>query len=296
VGYDIKADIWSFGITCIEMAESKPPYSNIHPMRAIFMIPSRPPPRLTEPDKWSKDFNDFLVKCLTKNPEQRPSAQDLLQHPFVQRANKLKHSQLQPLLDHQEQVINRIGREAALGIEAKEEEDSDEEDDESESGTVRALNKTGNKKNRNDSDDEVASGTVVITSNSGNNDDGDDGELYSTVVVQHDDRDGSSTVKKNDQKNDKDTYVPPFLDHIRKQEQQKQQQQKSQEKPSTLSKQQTIPPANPKFSNLSLDQLKKMVEDLDLQKEKEIAVIKEKYASNKKAIMAAIEERRKTIK
>jgi len=63
VGYDVRADIWSLGITVIEIAEGKPPYSNIHPMRAIFMIPSRPPPKFTDPDKWSKDMNDFLSKC-----------------------------------------------------------------------------------------------------------------------------------------------------------------------------------------------------------------------------------------
>jgi len=68
VGYDVKADIWSLGITCIEMAESKPPYSNIHPMRAIFMIPSRPPPQLTEKEKWSNDFNDFFGEVFDKKP------------------------------------------------------------------------------------------------------------------------------------------------------------------------------------------------------------------------------------
>ncbi|KAJ3013176.1 Serine/threonine-protein kinase 4 [Thoreauomyces humboldtii] len=83
VGYGTLADIWSLGITCIEMAEGRPPYHKIHPMRAIFMIPTKPPPKLESPDRWSDDFHDFIAKCLTKNPVQRPTAEALLSHPFV---------------------------------------------------------------------------------------------------------------------------------------------------------------------------------------------------------------------
>ena len=53
IGYDCVADIWSLGITSLEMAEGKAPYGEIHPMRAIFMIPTKPPPSFQEPDKWS---------------------------------------------------------------------------------------------------------------------------------------------------------------------------------------------------------------------------------------------------
>jgi serine/threonine protein kinase len=266
VGYDVKADIWSLGITCIEMAESKPPYSNIHPMRAIFMIPSRPPPRLSEPEKWSTEFNDFVAKCLTKNPDHRPSAKDMLDHPFIQKAKS--RTILQPLVDQQEQVISRIGRDAALGVEPKDdEEDSEEEDDDSEgAGTVRkgAISRVTA-----ESDDEVDSGTMVITDSDKNN--------YGTVVVSRsgddDDDDGSSTMKKSSGiKADK--YVPPFLDHIKKQQQ-----------PST-------PAGNPKFANMTLEQLKKMVEELEAQKEKELEGIREKYNTNKRSIIAAIDERK----
>ncbi|KNC96149.1 STE/STE20/MST protein kinase [Spizellomyces punctatus DAOM BR117] len=86
VGYGVLADIWSLGITCIEMAEGRPPYHKIHPMRAIFMIPTKPPPRLQNEDKWSKQFIDFIAQCLTKNPSARPSAEQLLQHPFITEA------------------------------------------------------------------------------------------------------------------------------------------------------------------------------------------------------------------
>lgn len=82
--YDGKADIWSLAITAIEMAVGEPPHSNVHPMRAIFMIPTSDPPTLPEPEKWSDEFNDFLKVCLQKNPAVRPSAEDLLRnHPFI---------------------------------------------------------------------------------------------------------------------------------------------------------------------------------------------------------------------
>ncbi|KAA0710499.1 Serine/threonine-protein kinase 3 [Triplophysa tibetana] len=83
IGYNCVADIWSLGITSIEMAEGKPPYADIHPMRAIFMIPTNPPPTFRKPELWSDEFTDFVKKCLVKNPEQRATATQLLQHPFI---------------------------------------------------------------------------------------------------------------------------------------------------------------------------------------------------------------------
>ncbi|KAE8599309.1 hypothetical protein XENTR_v10017136 [Xenopus tropicalis] len=79
IGYNCVADIWSLGITSIEMAEGKPPYADIHPMRAIFMIPTNPPPTFRKPELWSDEFTDFVKKCLVKNPEQRATATQLLQ-------------------------------------------------------------------------------------------------------------------------------------------------------------------------------------------------------------------------
>lgn len=83
IGYDCVADIWSLGITALEMAEGKPPYGDIHPMRAIFMIPQKPPPSFRDPDRWSTEFIDFVSLCLVKNPEERATAGDLLQHVFI---------------------------------------------------------------------------------------------------------------------------------------------------------------------------------------------------------------------
>lgn len=85
--YNGKADIWSLGITAIELAVGEPPHANVHPMRAIFLIPTSEPPSLPDPSKWSPEFNDFIKVCLAKNPEKRPTASYLLSnHPFITKA------------------------------------------------------------------------------------------------------------------------------------------------------------------------------------------------------------------
>ncbi|XP_027503571.1 STE20-like serine/threonine-protein kinase isoform X2 [Corapipo altera] len=81
--YDYKADIWSLGITLIEMAQIEPPHHELNPMRVLLKIAKSDPPMLAQPSKWSSDFKDFLKKCLEKNVDARWSATQLLQHPFV---------------------------------------------------------------------------------------------------------------------------------------------------------------------------------------------------------------------
>src|SRR3990167_3491164 len=77
--YNEKVDIWSIGITCIELAETMPPLSYINPMRALFQIPAREPPTLEKKEKWSAEFHDFIATCLEKNPKKRLGATELLQ-------------------------------------------------------------------------------------------------------------------------------------------------------------------------------------------------------------------------
>uniref|UniRef100_A0A671FGT2 non-specific serine/threonine protein kinase n=1 Tax=Rhinolophus ferrumequinum TaxID=59479 RepID=A0A671FGT2_RHIFE len=139
IGYNCVADIWSLGITSIEMAEGKPPYADIHPMRAIFMIPTNPPPTFRKPELWSDDFTDFVKKCLVKNPEQRATATQLLQdedeldsHTMVKtssesvgtmRATSTMSEGAQTMIEHNSTML-----ESDLGTMVINSEDEEEED------------------------------------------------------------------------------------------------------------------------------------------------------------------------
>jgi len=89
-GYDGRADVWSLGITCIEMAHGKPPFHSVRPIMAMVLIPNKPPPTLDADKGFSEEFNDFVTLCLKKNPSERPTASELLKHPFIKKATSLK--------------------------------------------------------------------------------------------------------------------------------------------------------------------------------------------------------------
>ncbi|ENN82278.1 hypothetical protein YQE_01346, partial [Dendroctonus ponderosae] len=102
--YDFKVDIWSMGITLIEFAQMEPPNHEMSPMRVLLKIQKSDPPRLEQPSKWSKDFNDFIAKSLIKDPQKRPNCEDLLRHPFVNRTLDVKPL-TELLLEYRAEVV-----------------------------------------------------------------------------------------------------------------------------------------------------------------------------------------------
>jgi len=84
--YDAKVDIWSLGIVQREMAEGEPPFAEFPPLKTLFLLTTQEIPPLHEQDKWTEEFIDFNQKCLSKDTSQRPTASELLQHPFLKKA------------------------------------------------------------------------------------------------------------------------------------------------------------------------------------------------------------------
>ncbi|KAE8590433.1 hypothetical protein XENTR_v10018065 [Xenopus tropicalis] len=119
--YDFKADVWSLGVTLIEMAQIEPPHHELNPMRVLLKIAKSEPPTLAQPSRWSPEFNDYLKKCLEKNVDARWTTTQLLQHPFVSVVNSNK-----PLRE-------LIAEAKAEVLEEVEDAKEDEEEDEGES-------------------------------------------------------------------------------------------------------------------------------------------------------------------
>ncbi|XP_022624114.1 mitogen-activated protein kinase kinase kinase kinase 4 isoform X7 [Seriola dumerili] len=134
--YDYRSDLWSCGITAIEMAEGAPPLCDMHPMRALFLIPRNPPPRLKS-KKWSKKFFSFIESCLVKNYTQRPPTEQLLKHPFIRDQPNERQVRIQ-LKDHIDRTKKKRGEkdETEYEYSGSEEEEEDPPEQEGEPSSI----------------------------------------------------------------------------------------------------------------------------------------------------------------
>ncbi|XP_022428057.1 TRAF2 and NCK-interacting protein kinase isoform X11 [Delphinapterus leucas] len=135
--YDFKSDLWSLGITAIEMAEGAPPLCDMHPMRALFLIPRNPAPRLKS-KKWSKKFQSFIESCLVKNHSQRPATEQLMKHPFIRDQPNERQVRIQ-LKDHIDRTKKKRGEKDEMEYEYSGSEEEEEENDSGEPSSILNL-------------------------------------------------------------------------------------------------------------------------------------------------------------
>jgi len=194
--YDSKADIWSLGITAIEMAAGKPPYHNEPGMNVLLKLPERDPPTLPADveDDFSDDFKDFIASCLVKNYNQRPSAAQLLQHQWVKKAKTLRVTQ-----NLVRQALPALEKERDL---QKKMEQQEEYDDTNQWGTEQ-YETNGDEYNGGS----MVYGTIVMDGDDqkggGHDDEEDDGgDMYGTMIMAnggHDDEEEEEDDYNNDQ-------------------------------------------------------------------------------------------------
>jgi serine/threonine kinase 4 len=249
--YNKKTDIWSLGITAIEMAEGEPPYSHIHPVRAMFVIQKNPARGLTEPHKWSNEFNDFVRKCLTIDPKQRPTSKELLIHSFIRRARG--PSLLSDLVASAMESLERY-----RSMQTNDDSYDSDEDEESDNKMNSVVYKgTSN----------YESGTMIeygtIIENSENN--------MNTIIVK-DEKPFTSTMKVLDEQN---TEEPEFMKYVREVEGIPDPQPSEKITVPEVSVKTEIPA---ELKGMSVEYIEKTLKRLTVDMEAEIEVIRSKYA------------------
>ncbi|ESO85274.1 hypothetical protein LOTGIDRAFT_130700, partial [Lottia gigantea] len=297
IGYDCVADIWSLGITALEMAEGKPPYGDIHPMRAIFMIPTKPPPSFRKPDKWSPEFIDFVSKCLIKNPEQRATAQELLKHEFIQQAETSR------ILQKMIKEANDIMKSKHLDHYSNGDDSGDEEEERDDGTMVKNNDHVDGTMKATETDTLKSStaGSVIIKSDSSTMN-----SEFGTMVINEDlEEEDDSTMKRSTA--GKEKYRPAYLDHFEKEEKER---AAKNEKPAGQSKDKASEPSKPItpphhfqrclydgdfefLRNMPFEDLEARLADLDPEMEREIEELHCRYQAKRQPILEAIDAKKK---
>jgi len=178
--YDAKADIWSLGITSIEMAKGRVPHCEKAPLQALFVIPKSPPPTLPPEEDWNDDFRDFIALCCTMEPEKRPTAAQLLKHKWIVSAKGLRVTQA--LVEKSLPIMEELRKQKVQAQMNQDEMEPDAtgsnptQEEEDNQGTfispqnaiVKSNGNHNNDYQNNDdnNDDEAKGGTMLVSANS----------------------------------------------------------------------------------------------------------------------------------
>ena len=207
--YDYKADIWSLGITCVELACGAPPLSNLPPLRAILMIGKGVEVKLTvdhddEGNKFSQDFQDFIKQCCTKEAKLRPKAEELMKHKwfddlrFDNNNNNGKHGKqsgkkvkrkVDAISNETQKIISKYIKEneekfdKEMNEAIKDEQKKSDNDANDDSGYVETKNRWKVEEDTDDDDDDYYGGTMIGTMVTGQDTDESDDYYGGTMLM-----------------------------------------------------------------------------------------------------------------
>ncbi|KAJ3436809.1 serine/threonine-protein kinase hippo [Anaeramoeba flamelloides] len=269
VGYDYKVDIWSLGITILELAEGQPPLSEIHPLRAIFLIPNNPSPTFQNQTKWSKNCLDFLSKCLQKDPNERWGAQELLKHPFIVNAKSTKKT-LAALIEKtkiSKQETNKWGNESSSTDNDSSYTSSEISSSTASSSTTSSSSSSNSSRSNSESNEDKSSSSEnsVIEPKSKSNSE-ESSKESGTVTTK---------VRSNSAKNEERST---FLDFV-----------KTEKNEQTIDKDQQLK----NYENLGLRQLDGLIKVLTTTWENEVKQINDKYEKQIDSIKKIAQKKRK---
>ncbi|XP_039591210.1 serine/threonine-protein kinase 4-like [Polypterus senegalus] len=282
IGYNCVADIWSLGITAIEMAEGKPPYADIHPMRAIFMIPTNPPPTFKNSEDWSENFREFVKQCLVKRPEERATATQLLQHPFIKNAKP--NSILRALINEAMEIKNKRQEEKQRELD---QDDDDTDEDETDSGTILRAG-TGDSGTIRAASTLSEGSLTMVERDSGLD------SLMGTMVINNEDGvdedEEAGTMKRKDET--MQPSKPSFLEYFEQKEKEVHANSFGNSNDSDISKATTEMDLE-MMKSWSVEELQKKLATLDPKMEQEIEEIRLRYQAKRQPILDAIEAKKR---
>ena len=207
--YDIKTDIWSLGITCVELAESQPPFADLKPMAVMNKISKQPPnvEDIINVEEYSENFVDFIRKCIVVDPNKRASAKELIEHEFIRKNAKGKKYIKDLITKFKEEIKDYMDKKSdeLKSLKKKDDNENNDNNDNNENKEELESNKNEN------SNEELYS---IINENSNNENKSYKNNNENNIEnIDNDYKDNNSMIIKDDKQNED---IPKIMEDTKK--------------------------------------------------------------------------------
>ena len=210
--YDIKTDIWSLGITCVELAESQPPFADLKPMAVMNKISKQPPnvEDIINVEEYSENFVDFIRKCIVVDPNKRASAKELIEHEFIRKNAKGKKYIKDLITKFKEEIKDYMDKKSDELKSLKKKDDNENNDNND--NNYNNENKEELESNKNENSNEELYSIINENSNNGNESNKNNNE-NNIENIDNDYKENNSMIIKDDRQNED---IPKIMEDTKK--------------------------------------------------------------------------------